>query len=160
MAIPIGATAPDVTLYHNTPEGVKPFSPSDFRNKKNVVLLFVPMAFTGVCTKEFCTVRDTLKDYEDLNAEVIGISCDSPYTLAVWGKELQLTMSLGSDYNHEATRAFDVEHPIFAGGLKGVSKRSAFVIDKEGIIRYSWSSDNPTILPNFEEIQSTLKSLA
>ncbi len=155
----LGTLAPDVTLFHSTPEGIKHVRTPDFIGKKNVVLLFFPGAFTGVCTKEMCTIRDTMNVYDSLNAEIIGISPDYPAALSVWGKHNDLTMTLASDFNHEAVNAYDIEFPGWGGGMIGVPKRSAFVLDKEGIIRYIHICPTPGDLPPFEEIQEVLKGL-
>jgi peroxiredoxin len=159
MAISVGSTAPNVLLFHGTPEGIKPLRTSDYKGKKNIVLLFYPAAFTGVCTKEMCTIRDTMSVYESLDAEVIGVSPDYPASLAIWGKQHELSMTLASDFNHEAVNAYDIEFPGWGGGMIGIPKRSAFVIDKEGMIQYAHICATANDLPPFEEIQETLKGL-
>lgn len=159
MAISIGAPAPDVTLYSKTPEKVETFKLSDFKGKKNLVLLFFPAVFTGTCTKEMCTVRDTMSDYDALDAEVIGISGDLPYSQEAWKKELKLNMTLASDFNHEAVKAYGVEYPSFGPGFHGVAKRAAFVIDRGGILRHSEILEVATDLPSFDAIQKTLKDI-
>ena len=159
MALAVGTPAPDLTLYQQTPDGVKPWKASDFAGKKNVVLLFFPAVFTGTCKIEMCTIRDSMGIYEGLDAEVVGISGDLPYSQQAWKKELDLNMTLASDFNHEAVKAYDIEYPVFSLGFHGVPKRAVFVIDKNGIVRYTWFNDNATILPEFNEIQAALKAL-
>lgn len=126
---------------------------------KNVVLLFVPFAFTGVCTKELCYMRDSLAEYEKLDARILAVSVDSPYTLAKWKEEQGFNFPLLSDFNKTVSKKYDTLYKEFAFGLKGVSKRSAFVIDKKGIIRYAEVLENAGELPNFAAVDATLKAL-
>jgi peroxiredoxin len=126
---------------------------------KNVVLLFFPFAFTGVCTKELCYMRDSLAQYNDLDAQILAVSVDSPFTLAQWKEEQGFNFPLLSDFNKSASKKYDVLYKEFAFGLKGVAKRSAFVIDKKGIVRYAEVLENAGDLPNFEAVSATLKSL-
>lgn len=159
MAISVGSKAPDVTMFSQTPEGIVPIKVSDYAGKKNVVLLFFPAAFTGTCTKEMCTVRDSMNVYEGLDAEVIGVSPDYPAALAVWAKHNDLKMPLASDFNREAVNAYDIVFPGWGGGMIGVPIRSAFVIDKDSTIRYTHLCPTPGDVPPFEEIQEVLKGL-
>jgi peroxiredoxin len=126
---------------------------------KNIVLLFFPFAFTGVCTKELCYLRDSLAEYEALDAQILAVSVDSPYTLARWKEEQQFNFPLLSDFNKTISKKYDTLYKEFGLGLKGVSKRSAFVIDKEGIVRYAEVLENAGELPNFEAVRQTLQSL-
>jgi len=127
---------------------------------KNVVLLFFPLAFTGVCTTELCTMRDNLTYYNRMNAEVLGVSVDSPFTLEKFKAEQNLNFPLLSDFNKEASRAYDSLYEEFpAFGMRGVSKRSAFVIDKEGIVQYKEICASPGDLPKFDAIKETLSNL-
>jgi len=126
---------------------------------KNIVLLFFPFAFTGVCTKELCYLRDSLAEYEALEAQILAVSVDSPYTLARWKEEQQFNFPLLSDFNKTVSKKYDTLYKEFGLGLKGVSKRSAFVIDKEGIVRYAEVLENAGELPNFEAVKQTLQSL-
>jgi peroxiredoxin len=160
MPLSIGSSAPDVTLYTKASDKVEPMKVSDFRGKKNVVLLFFPAVYTGTCTTEMCTIRDTMKDYDALNAEVIGISSDLPHAQLAWKQHLNLNMTLASDSNHDAVKAYDVEYPTFWGGLHGIAKRSAFIIDKEGVLRYAEVLENAGSLPHFDAIQAALKGLS
>lgn len=151
----VGTQAPGFTLKATGPEQV---SLSDYRGK-NVVLLFFPFAFSPVCTEELCGVRDGLSQFQELDAQVLAISVDSPYTLKAFAEAEQLTFPLLSDFNKEVAPAYGAYYEELAG-LKGVAKRAAFVIDREGIIRYKWVSDVPTNLPDLEAIQATLRVLA
>jgi len=155
MAIQIGQLAPDFTLYNSDKEQV---TLSNLKGK-NVLLLFFPFAFTGTCTKELCSTRDNLTFYQGVNAEVFGISVDSPHALRRFKEDLNLNFTLLSDFNKEVSTAYDSIYETFAMGTKGVSKRSAFVIDKEGIVRYAEVLENASEIPNFEAIQNCLKSL-
>ncbi len=126
---------------------------------KKIVLLFFPMAFTGTCTKELCMMRDDIGRYQTLNAEIIGISVDSYFTLAKYKEVYDLNFKLLSDFNKEVSKSYGCLYEEFGLGLRGVSKRSAFVIDAEGIIRYEEILDNPGDLPNFELIQKIVESI-
>jgi peroxiredoxin len=148
-SIEVGKSAPHVTL---TGMDRKPVSLSDFKGKK-VVVAFFPAAYTGVCTKEMCTFRDSMANFNSINAQVLGVSVDPPFSQKAWSDANKLTFPLLSDYNREAVRAFDVEAKDFLG-MKGYSaaKRSVFVIDSHGIVRYKWVSDNPGVEPNYDEV--------
>jgi len=155
MSIQTGQKAPDFTLYNTDKEQVT----LSGQKGKNVVLLFFPFAFTGTCTKELCSTRDNLSVYQGLNASVYGISVDSPHSLKRFKEDLDLNFPLLSDFNKDVSNAYDTIYDTFSLGLKGVSKRSAFVIDKEGTIRYAEVLENATEIPNFDAIQSCLESL-
>lgn len=155
MTIQIGQQAPDFTLFNSEKQAVKL---SELRGK-NVVLLFVPHAFTGVCTKELCEIRDGLHVYASLNAEVFGISVDTIYSLAKWKEEQGFNFSLLSDFNKEVSEAYGSIYETFGFGMRGVSKRSAFVIDKEGVVRYAEVLENAGEVPNLEAVKETLNSL-
>ena len=163
MALAVGTQAPDFTLSTITADGPELVSLANHKGK-NVVLLFFPMAFTGVCTEEFCSISEGLDDYTSLNAEVIGISGDNPFAQANWAEKEGIKVTLLADYEHEVTKAYDVAYDAFLPDknlpMGGVSKRSAFVIDKEGVIQYSESSDNPGDLPNFDAIKAKLGELS
>lgn len=164
MAIPVGTQAPDFELTTLGADGPEIVRLADHLGEGSIVLLFVPMAFTGVCTKEFCSVTSELADYESLNAKVFGISGDNPFAQQNWKEKEGIGLTLLSDYEHTAAKAYDVAYPSFLPekNLKmgGVPKRSAFVLDKAGIVQYSESSDNPGDLPDFEAIKAKLKELA
>jgi len=155
MDIQIGQQAPDFTLRDNEKNKV---TLSDYRGR-NVLLLFYPLAFTGTCTKELCYMRDNLARYNDMNAVVFGISVDSLFAQDKFKKEQNLNFPLLSDFNKEVSKAYDTIYEHFFNDMDGVSKRSAFVIDKEGIVRYAEVLEIATDLPNFEAIQNCLKEL-
>jgi peroxiredoxin len=155
MALQVGQQAPDFALKSNKMEDVKL---SALRGNK-VLLLFVPLAFTGVCTKELCGMRDTLKDYEGLDCKVFGISTDSPFALDGWAREQGYQFPLLSDYNKEVARSYDTLYDELMG-FKGVCKRSAFVIDREGKLRYAAVQADARNIPNFDEIKACLQQIA
>ena len=156
MAIVLGQSAPDFSLFDSEKNKV---TLRELKGK-NVVLLFFPLAFTGVCTKELCSVRDNIAAYNDTNAQVLGISVDSLFVLDKFKQEQNLNFPLLSDFNKEAAKAFDVLYELFpAFEMQGVSKRAAFVVDKEGVIKYAEICATPGDLPDFTAIQSTLQSI-
>ncbi len=126
---------------------------------RNVVLLFFPFAFTSTCTKELCYMRDSLAEYENLDAQILAISVDSHYALAKWKEEQKFNFPVLSDFNKTASKKYAALYKEFGLGMKGVSKRSAFVIDKEGTVRYAEVLENAGELPNFEAVRQTLESL-
>ena len=125
---------------------------------KNVLVLFVPLAFTGVCTQELCDISAGINAYEDLGAQVLGISVDSPFSLKAWAEKEGITIPLLSDFNKEVSAAYGAQFADLRG-FKGVAKRSAFVIDGEGVVRYASVSDDPKQLPDFAAIKACLQSL-
>jgi glutaredoxin-dependent peroxiredoxin len=155
MSIKTGQQAPDFSLYDSDKKKV---SLGDYKDK-NVLLLFFPQAFTGTCTKELCSTRDNIAKYNQANAQVLGISVDSIFTLAKYKEEQQLNFPLLSDFNKETSTAYGALYDNFVFDMKGVSKRSAFVLDKNGIVRYAEVLENAGDLPNFDAIQKTLESL-
>jgi peroxiredoxin len=157
MAIPVGSKAPDFTLKSKTPADVEVKLSNNF-GKKNTVLLFFPLAFTGVCTKEMCDITAGLGAYSDLNAEVIGVSVDSPFAQAAWAQKEKISITLASDLNKTTTKAYDVVFPMLAG-VGDTSARAAFVIDKNGVIQYSEQTPTPKDLPNFEAVKAALAKL-
>jgi peroxiredoxin len=159
MPLTIGDKAPDATLYEKTSDKITSFKLSDEIGKQNLVLLFFPAVFTPVCTKEMCTITDTTAEYDALDAKVIGISGDLPYSQLEWKNQHKLSMTLGSDFNHEAVSAYDVEYPTWAGGIHGVAKRASFVIDKHGVIRHIEIFEDAGKMPDFNAIKSALQSL-
>ncbi|MCB0668351.1 MAG: peroxiredoxin [Saprospiraceae bacterium] len=126
---------------------------------KNVVLLFFPLAFSSVCTKELCLMRDELSDYNHLNTEVLAISVDSIYALRRFKEEYGYNFVLLSDFNKEVSRSYGALHEEFALGMRGVSKRSVFIVDKEGLIRYKEVLDNPGEMPDFQQVRETLATI-
>lgn len=156
MTIKKGDKAPSFTLISAEK---KPVSLGDYEGK-NVVILFFPFAFTGVCTEELCSMRDNIAMYADLDASILGISVDSPFTLEKFKSEQNLNFPLLSDFNKEASRAYGSLYEEFpAFGLRGVSKRSVFVIDKAGIIQHVEICPSPGDMPNFDAVKETLSSL-
>lgn len=157
MAIQTGQQAPDFILRDSEKNEVK----LSEQKGKNVVLVFFPLAFTSVCTAELCSIRDNYAIYNNLDAQVYGISVDSLFTLDKFKKEQNLNFPLLSDFNKEASAAYHALYETFGPGMsmKGVSKRSAFVIDKEGVVRYAEVLEQASDLPNFQEIRKTLEAL-
>ena len=156
MKLTTGQVAPAFTMFDTEKNKV---SLSDFKGK-NVLLLFFPQAFTGVCTKELCSIRDHIAQYEAVNAQVIGISVDSLFTLNKYKADQQLNFPLLSDFNKNVSEAYGCLYETFAFEMKGVSKRSAFIVNKDGLIEYAEVLDNAGELPNFEAIEKTLASLS
>lgn len=157
-----GEKAADFCLKTKTDSGLKDVCLSHFRGK-NLVLLFVPLAFTGVCTDELCSVSQGIGEYSALDATVVGISVDSPFVLEAWAKAENITIPLLSDFNRVCSRAYGCLHEEFLPGVldyKGVAKRSAFVVDASGYVRYAEILEDPGHLPDFGQIHKTLKSLS
>ena len=157
MAIPVGSKAPDFTLKSKTPADVEVKLSNNF-GKKNTVLLFFPLAFTSVCSKEMCDVTSGISAYADLGAEVIAVSVDSPFAQAAWAAKEKITITLASDLNKTVTKAYDVVFPMLAG-VGDTSARAAFVIDKHGVVQYSEQTATPKDLPNFEAVKAVLAKL-
>ncbi|MBP7272862.1 MAG: redoxin domain-containing protein [Saprospiraceae bacterium] len=156
MAIKVGDHAPDFTLVSDDKSSI---TLSSYCNESNVVLLFFPLAFTGVCTKELCDMRDDIGKYEKFAAQVLAISVDSVFTLNKFKTDQGFNFPLLSDFNKDVSRAYDALYEEFAFGMKGVSKRSAFVIDKQGVVQYAEVLENAGDLPNFSAVATVLASL-
>lgn len=158
-----GTTAPDFTLSTTTAEGPKQVTLSQEIGSKNILLLFVPMAFTGVCTAEFCEISKGIGAYDSLEATIYGISGDNPFAQQAWAAKEGITIPLLSDYDHAVAKAYGIAYESFLPqiglGMGGVAKRSAFIIDRAGIVQYAESSDDPKQLPNFTAIQARLSEL-
>ena len=163
MALAIGTKAPDFSLPTKTAEGPKQIKLSENFGKRNTVLLFFPMAFTGTCTKEMCGMSQELNAYRELNADVYGISGDNPFAQEAWAQKEKITVLLLSDYEHKVTRSYDVMYDSFLPqinlGMGGVPKRSAFVIDRDGVIQYAESFEDAGKLPDFEKIKAKVTEL-
>ncbi|MDZ4814711.1 MAG: redoxin domain-containing protein [Verrucomicrobiota bacterium] len=157
MAIGIGTKAPDFTLKSKKGD-LKDIKLSENFGKKNTVLLFFPLAFTGVCTQEMCDVTAGMNVYSNLNAEVYGVSVDSPFAQEQWATKEKINIPLLSDLNKQVAEAYGVLLPDLAG-LGSVSARAAFVIDKEGVVQYSEQTATPKDLPGFDKIQEVLKKI-
>jgi glutaredoxin-dependent peroxiredoxin len=163
MSIQAGDKAPDFTLVTKSADGPQLVKLSDLVGTANLVLLFVPMAFTGVCTKEFCDISAGISDYEALDAKVLGISGDNPFAQAAWADKEGITIPLLSDYEHSVAKAYGVAYEQFLPEanliMGGVPKRSAFVIDKTGIVRHAEICEHPKDLPDFEAVKAALKAI-
>ena len=158
MPLQIGQPAPSFSLFNSEKSKV---NLSDYQGKKNVLLLFFPQAFTGVCTKELCAVRDDIARYNSADAEVLGISVDSVFTLARFKEDQQYNFQLLSDFNKEVSSLYETIYASFTDmGMKGVSKRSAFIIDKQGVIQYAEVLESAGDVPNFDAINDTIKRLS
>lgn len=155
MKIEVGQPAPDFTLYDSEKKQVTLSAQKDH----NVLLLFFPLAFTSTCTKELCAVRDNIGWYNNVDAKVFGISVDALHTLARYKEDQQLNFTLLSDFNKDVSKLYDTIYEMFGYNMKGVSKRSAFVIDKQGIIRYAEVLENAGEVPDFNAIKDVLSGL-
>jgi glutaredoxin-dependent peroxiredoxin len=163
MALAPGTKAPDFSLSTKTADGPKQIKLSDNFGKTNTLLLFFPMAFTGTCTTEMCDLSKELPAYTGVNATVYGISGDNPFAQEAWAKKENITVQLLSDYEHRVAKAYDVIYDSFLPqmnlGMSGVPKRSAFIVDRQGMIQYAESNDDARQLPNFEKIKAKLDEL-
>lgn len=159
MPLPIGTQAPDFTLKSKTAEGLRDIRLSANFGNRNTVLLFFPLAFTGVCTQEMCDLSAGLNAYSELNAEVIAVSVDSPFAQEAWAQKERITVTLASDLNKTTARSYDVLLPDLVG-IGSTAARAAFVIDRQGVIRYSEQTATPKELPDFQAIKGQLKELA
>lgn len=156
MTVAVGSPAPNFALFDNTKQRV---SLADQRGK-TVVLAFYPAAFTAVCEKELCSFRDSLAALNSLNAAVFGVSVDAPFANKAFAERNGLNFPLLSDYARETVRAYGVAHDDFAG-MPGytAAKRSVFVIDGEGVVRYAWVAPNPGVEPNYDEVKTAVSQL-
>jgi peroxiredoxin len=154
MALLVGSKAPEFILFDTEK---KPRLLSEFRGK-NVVLAFFPGAFTGVCTKELCTFRDAMSNFNNLNAQVVGVSVDSPFANKAFAGQNNLQFPLLSDYSREVSKQYGGVHEDFAG-MKGysASKRAVFIVDAYGNVKYAWVSENPGVEPDYEAVTQALK---
>lgn len=159
MALSVGSQAPDFTLKTKKADALIDVKLSDYKGKKNVVLLFFPLAFTGVCTQELCDITSGIQTYQGLNAEVLAISVDSPFAQEAWAQKEKISVTILSDLNKTTTKAYDVVFPNLAG-VGDTSARAAFVIDKAGKIVYSEQTPTPKDLPNFEAVKAALSKLS
>jgi peroxiredoxin len=157
MPLAVGAKAPDFTLKTMTADGLKDIKLSAHAGKQQVVLLFFPLAYTGTCTQEMCDISNGFAGYTSLGAAVYGISVDSPFAHAAWAKENKITVPLLSDLNKAVTKAYDVVFPNLAG-IGDTSARAAFVIGRDGVIKYAEQTATPKDLPNFAAVKAALAS--
>lgn len=155
MPIAVGSKAPDFTLKSKTADGLKDVTLSANFGQKQTVLLFFPLAFTGVCTQEMCDVTGGISAYADLGADVIAISVDSPFAQEAWAKANKITVTLASDLNKIVIKAYDVVFPMLAG-VGDTAARAAFVIGKDGVVKYAEQTATPKDLPNFAAIKAAL----
>jgi glutaredoxin-dependent peroxiredoxin len=163
MPLAVGTKAPDFTLSTKTAEGPKKIKLSNNFGKKNTLLLFFPMAFTGTCTEEMCSTTKELPSYSGMNATVYGISGDNPFAQEAWAQKEKIDVTLLSDYEHRVAKDYGVVYDSFLPqinlGMAGVPKRSAFIVDKNGVIQYAESNDDAKQLPNFDKIKAKLAEL-
>ncbi len=158
MALSVGAKAPDFTLKSKQGSGLVDVHLGENLGKKNTVLLFFPAAFTSVCTQEMCDISAGLNAFSGLNAQVIGISVDTPFAQEAWAQKEKIGITLVSDLNKEVTRKYDVLFPMLAG-IGDTAARAAFVIDKQGVVQYVEQTPTPKDLPNFQKVKETLQKL-
>jgi peroxiredoxin len=158
MPIKIGTSAPDFTLKTKTAQGLEDVKLSDNFGQRATVLLFFPLAFTGVCTQEMCDVSGGISAYENLNAAVYGISIDSPFALEAWARQDEITIKLLSDLNKTVIKAYDVVFPGLAG-IGDTAARAAIVIDKNGTVVHAEQTPTPKDLPNFDTVKAVLAKL-
>ena len=158
MALSVGSKAPDFTLKSKQASGLVDVKLSNNFGKKNTVLLFFPAAFTGVCTQEMCDISAGLNSYSNLNADVVAISVDTPFSQEAWAQKEKITLTLASDLNKEVTKKYDVLFPMLAG-IGDTAARAAFVVDKAGIVQYSEQTPTPKDLPDFNKVKETLDKL-
>jgi len=158
MPIAVGAKAPDFTLKSKQASGLVDVKLSDNFGKKNTVLLFFPAAFTSVCTQELCDITSGLSAYSGLNADVIGVSVDTPFSQEAGAEKEKIGITLASDLNKTTVKAYGVIFPMLAG-IGDTAARAAFVIDKNGVVQYSEQTPTPKDLPNFEAVKAALAKL-
>lgn len=158
MALTPGTKAPDFTLKSKTAEGLVDVTLSANFGRKPTVLLFFPLAFTGVCTQELCDLSGGLEAYEGLGADIVAVSVDSPFAQEAWAQKEGIKIRLVSDLNKETTKAYDVLFPGLAG-IGDTAARAAFVIDRDGVIRYAEQTPTPKDLPDFEAVKKALAGL-
>src|SRR5215471_13463042 len=158
MAISVGTKAPDFSLKSKQASGLVDVKLSNNVGKKNTVLLFFPLAFTSVCTKEMCDITSGLNGYSGLNADVIGISVDSPFAQQAWAQKEKIGITLASDLNKQVIKDYGVVFPMLAG-IGDTAARAAFVIDRQGVVQYAERTPTPKDLPNFKAVQDTLAKL-
>ncbi len=164
MALSAGDKAPDFTLSTIGAGGPELFTLSEALKGNKVLLLFVPMAFTGVCTEELCSLSNGLDAYTELGATVVGISGDGPFAQKAWAEKEGIKLKLVSDYEHDTAKAYGVAYESFLPQVNlpmgGVAKRSAFIIDQSGTVQYAESNDDPKQLPDFDAIKAKLAEMA
>ena len=158
MPIAVGTKAPDFTLKSKDANGLRDVTLSENFGKKNTLLIFFPLAFTGVCTQELCDVTQGLNSYAESGADVIGISVDSPFAQEAWAQKEKISVTLVSDLDKKTTEAYGTAFPGLAG-IGTASARAAFIVDKDGVIQYAEQTPTPKDLPNFDAIKAKLEEL-
>jgi peroxiredoxin len=158
MPIAVGTKAPDFSLKSKNASGVSDVKLSSNLGKKNTVILFFPLAFTGVCTTEMCDVSSGLAAYASLGADVVGISVDSPFAQEAWANQNKISITLASDLNKTTAKAYDVLLDDLLG-FGSTAARAAFVVDKNGVVQYAEQTPSPKDLPNFNAIKEVLAKL-
>src|SRR6266496_6096859 len=158
MPLPVGTKAPDFSLKSKQASGLVDVRLSSNFGKKNTLLLFFPAAFTSVCTQEMCDITSGMNAYSSVNADVIGISIDTPFSQEAWAQKEKIGIKLASDLNKQVIKAYDVVFPMLAG-IGDTAARAAFVVDKNGNVQYSEQTPTPKDLPNFAKIKETLSKL-
>ena len=158
MALSVGSKAPDFTLKSKTASGLVDVKLSNNFGKKNTVVLFFPLAFTSVCTKELCDITSGLNAYAAMGADVIGVSVDSPFAQEAWAQKEKISITLASDLNKEVIKQYGVVFPMLAG-VGDTAARAAFVIDKNGVVQYAEQTPTPKDLPNFDAVKAALGKL-
>jgi peroxiredoxin len=158
MAISVGSKAPDFTLKSKQASGLVDVKLSNNFGKKNTVVLFFPLAFTSVCTKELCDITSGLNAYAAMGADVIGVSVDSPFSQEAWAQKEKISITLASDLNKEVIKQYGVVFPMLAG-VGDTAARAAFVIDKGGVVQYAEQTPTPKDLPNFDAVKAALAKL-
>ena len=160
MALKVGDKAPDFTLPSFTPsDDLVQISLSSYFGKKNVLILFFPQAFTGGCTEEMCTVSEEYNDFGNENTEVLAISVDGTFVQRGFAKQNNIKTKMLSDFNKEVIKKYDVVQENFAHGMHNVSKRSVFLVGKDGLIKYTETTENPGVQVNFEKLKNAVKEL-
>jgi len=155
MSVEGGQQAPNFSLLNTERQ---PITLESLRGKP-VILAFFPLAFSPVCTEEMCTFRDALAELNDANAQVVGVSVDSPFALRAFAEAQGLKYPLLSDFNKETSLAYGVLNENLLGTFKGVANRSVFVIDRNGKIAHKWVSEDPRVQPNYDDIKAKAKTL-
>src|ERR1017187_2379996 len=155
MPLKPGDKAPDFTLYSSEKQQV---SLKDYQGR-NVLILFFPLAFTGTCTKELCGIRDRVYNFDGLNTDILAISVDSPQTLAKWKEMEHYNFTMLSDFNKEVSKAYGSQYETFSVDLHGVAKRSAFLVDGDGVIQYAEVLEDANQIPNMEAIKERLDNV-
>jgi len=158
MAISVGSKAPDFNLKSKQASGLVDVKLSNNFGKKNTIVLFFPLAFTSVCTKEMCDITAGMGSYSGLDADVIGISVDSPFAQEAWAQKEKIGITLASDLNKEVIKQYGVVFPMLAG-VGDTAARAAFVIDKNGVVQYAEQTPTPKDLPNFDAVKAALGKL-